>query len=54
MGGTPTTGVIGIPDFYEVDEEGDVSVVLDPDNPVPIDPERVPEHVDTERKTNRP
>ena len=39
-------GETGIPDFYEVDEEGNVTTVLDPDNP--LDPQRVPEHVDVE------
>ena len=39
-------GETGIPDYYEVDEEGNVTTVLDPDNP--LDPERVPEHVDVD------
>lgn len=39
-------GETGIPDFYEVDEEGTVTTVLDPDNP--LDPARVPEHVDVD------
>jgi len=40
-------GVTGIPEFYRVDEEGNVTVILDPDNPILIPPERVPGHVDT-------
>ena len=40
-------GETGIPDFYEVDEEGNVTVILDPDNPIIVPPDRVPGHVDT-------
>lgn len=40
-------GVTGIPEFYRVDEDGNVTVILDPDNPILIPPERVPGHVDT-------
>lgn len=40
-------GETGIPEFYRVDEDGNVTVILDPDNPVVVAPDRVPGHVDT-------
>lgn len=43
----PPEGEVGIPEFYRVDEDGNVTVILDPDNPVVVDPDRVPGHVDT-------
>lgn len=39
-------GETGIPDFYEVDEEGNVTTVLDPDTP--LDPDNIPPWVDTD------
>ena len=43
----PTEGEVGIPEFYRVDQDGNVTVILDPDNPVVVPPDRIPEHVDT-------